>query len=466
MSAIRIASLRWVAAAALIVGSIPGAFAQYMGPFGPSEQEIAPVGQYREGIRFGAWMFYPSIFVGGVYDDNTSQLTGHDSGFSARVVPNLSAVWNTQTHQTTIYGVADARFFDANTVSATTGFAHSYEPTRDVILSVQGNYQRQTDIFNNALNFNNGAIGPTTSPTSTAPLFINPFGTTPGVNPIANNQFTLSGSATNKFGPGGNGFVSLFGAAYYLAFDHQDDLGPNNPFQTSHDGANYQVGGRIGYHVLSSIYVFADSTGIFQRFNNSVFDTNGYRVTGGIGSDDPQKLLTGQIYGGYQAQFATNNQLLNGTPGVDVTGIGGIPVNVPSGIPQNTDSSVFGGRIYYFPTRRWTLLAQVDETLGMGSILQPNVPAGTPTRTITSLLQTNYALTRVLSVGARLGYTHGTFIGIDRVDNGYMGGASLNYEVWRNLLATLDYQYSTVRSTAPLSDFTRNVYTAGLTYHY
>ena len=25
------------------------------------------------------------------------------------------------------------------------------------------------------------------------------------------------------------------GAAFYLAFDHQQDLGPNNPFQTSND---------------------------------------------------------------------------------------------------------------------------------------------------------------------------------------------------------------------------------------
>jgi hypothetical protein len=34
------------------------------------------------------------------------------------------------------------------------------------------------------------------------------------------------------------------------------------------------------------------------------------------------------------------------------------------------------------------------------------------------------------------------------------------------LLLTLDYQYSTVSSNVVLSDFTRNVYTAGLTYRY
>ena len=473
MLGIRPASFGWGAlvSAALVVGGIPSASAQYGGYGG----EIAPVGQYKEGIPIGVWMLYPSVFAGAVYDDNTSQLTGHNSGYSARLVPNLSAIWNTGTHQTTLYGVADARFFDTNTVSATTGISHSYEPTRDVILNFKVDYTRQTDIFTSALNFNNGAIGPPTgSPATSVPLFINPFGTTPSVNPIAYNQFTAAGYATKKFGADDRGFVTVGGAAYYLAFDHQVDLAPLGPlvtpFQTSHDGANYQASARIGYHVAPSVYVFADGSGIFQRFNNGLFDTNGYRVTGGIGSDDPRSLLTGEIYGGYQAQHGFNDQVLSpqglATLGIPVLSPSALGIPVTSGIPQNTDSPVFGGRIYYFPTRRWTLVAQVDEVLGIATILDPTVPAGTPTRTITALLQTNYAISQVLSVGARLGYTRGSFIGIDRLDNGYMAGASLNYEIWRNLKATLDYQYSTVYSTAAMSDFTRNLYTAGVTYKY
>jgi Putative beta-barrel porin 2 len=462
MPRIRMA-LVWSAlvSAALIVGTIPSAFAQF-------GQEIAPVGQYKAGIPVGLWTVFPSIFAGGVYDDNTSQLTGHNSGTSGRLVPNLSAVWNTQNHQTTLYGIADAQFFDTNTVSATTGFSHSYEPTRDLILNIQSNYTRQTDIFTSALNFNNGAIGPTTAPGSSAPLFINPFGTTPSVNPTAYNQFTAAGYVTKKFGADDRAFVSLSGAAYYLLFDHQDDVGPNNPFQTTHDGANYQVSASIGYHIARPFYIFADGGGIFQRFQNSLFNTDGYRVTGGIGADDPKSLLTGQIYGGYQEQREFNNQLLT-FPGGGVPG--GIPgpipgVGVASGIPENTGSSVFGGRLYYFPTRQWTLAAQVDEVLGIATILEPTVPAGTPSRTISSLMQSNYSLWRELTVGVRAGYTRTTFIGIDRTDNGYMAGASLNYEIWRNLRATLDYQYMTGRSTAPMSDFTRNVYTAGITYRY
>ena len=51
-------------------------------------------------------------------------------------------------------------------------------------------------------------------------------------------------------------------------------------------------------------------------------------------------------------------------------------------------------------------------------------------------------------------------------NHGWIAGASFNYEIWRNLMLTLDYQYTTVQSDAAFSDFTRNRYTAGLTYRY
>ena len=79
---------------------------------------------------------------------------------------------------------------------------------------------------------------------------------------------------------------------------------------------------------------------------------------------------------------------------------------------------------------------------------------------------TTYGLSRQWSVGARVGYTRADYIGFNRLDNGWMAGASFNYEIWRNLALTLDYQYSTVQSNLALSDYTRNQYTAGLTYRY
>ena len=84
--------------------------------------------------------------------------------------------------------------------------------------------------------------------------------------------------------------------------------------------------------------MFGEGDGIFQRFNNSLFDTNGYRAIGGVGWDEPKSLFRGEIYGGYQAQFQEN---LNGAdipPGL------GIP-------PTTITKPVFGGRFLIIQLR-------------------------------------------------------------------------------------------------------------------
>ena len=442
---------------AMLVGIVPRSLAQ----------EIAPTGEYQEGLALGAWMLYPKIYVGGVWDDNVHQQTTgvpETSRTGARAVPYIAALYDGGIHKSTVYGVADARFFDTNTVSATAGLTHRYEATRDLVFTGFANYTRQTDLFTNALNFNNGAIGPSISVESNLPIILNPFGTTPTVNPSAYNQYTGGGSVSRTFD---KTFVALSGTVFHIQFDNTGNLPPGNPFQTSIDGTSYWVTGRIGYNVTPSLYTFAESSGIFQRFNNSSFDTNGYRVVGGLGSVDANSLYRGEIYGGYQAQ-----ELVHGS-GIllDANGIPIIPIAVngvgnPSSVPTNTNSGIFGGRLYYYPTQYWTLVAAVDETLAVSTTLSPTTPAGIPLLATNAILQTNYKLSQWWWLGARVGYTRSKFYGFDRVDNGWMAGGSFNYEIWRNLLLTLDYQYSTVRSDAVLSDFTRNVYTAGLTYRY
>ena len=82
---------------------------------------------------------------------------------------------------------------------------------QDLIFNFYGNYTRQIDIFNSALQFNNSAIGPPATPNVNIPIILNPFGTTPGVNPIAYNQFTCGADVTKTFNqaqcdPKGNRF--------------------------------------------------------------------------------------------------------------------------------------------------------------------------------------------------------------------------------------------------------------------
>jgi hypothetical protein len=469
MGTLRTQLMAWAACAALasFVGPAPPAFAQ--------AQEIAPTGEYTEGVPVGAWKLYPKAFVGAIWNDNINQSPssappafGNNTAFdnqnssntAVRLVPHLVGVYDGGIHKSTVYGVADAQLFNGNTVAATAGFTHLYEAMKDLLFTFQGNYTRQTDLFNNALNFNNGAIGPNLSTDANIPIILNPFGTTPSVNPAAYNQFTAATSVTKNFD---NTFVVLSGTVFHIAFDDTPNLSQvNNPLQTSHDGTSYWVTGRVGANIVPSLYVFAEGSGIFQRFNNSLFDTNGYRAIGGFGSIDPNSLFRGEVYGGYQAQHLVHDEL-NGF-GIPST-LNGIPIT-GTGIPSDTNSVIYGGRLYYYPTRYWTLVAALDQTLGISTIISPTIPAGTPVLATNAILQTNYALSRSWTIGARGGYTRSQFYGIPRLDNGWLAGASFNYEIWRNLVLTLDYQYNTVHSDAAFSDFTRNIYTAGLTYKY
>ena len=414
-------------------------------------QEVAPSGQYREqGLPVAGWLLYPSIFVGATYDDNPNQTgSGADDskGVSLRVAPRLTGTYDGGIHRSTFYGVVDARFFNPDTVAATAGFTHLWQAQQDLIFNFFGNYTRQIDIFNSALQFNNGAIGPPATPNVNIPIILNPFGTTPGVNPIAYNQFTYGADVTKTFNQLN---VTLRGTVFNILYDHSDNVA--FPFQTSHDGASYWLTARASYNFTPQFYVFAQGDGIFQRFSNSLFNTNGYRVIGGVGSNDTKSLFRGEVYGGYWAQNQEQDNVFG------------------FGIPTDTNSGVFGGRLSYFPTRYWAIVAQVDQTLGMSTTLAPNIPAGIPTRTTTAILQTTYGIARDWSVGVRGGYTRGEFIGFGELNNhGWMAGASFNYEIWRNLMLTLDYQYTATQSNtllASFTEFTDNRYTAGLTYKY
>jgi hypothetical protein len=420
-----------------------------------SAQEVAPTGGYTPGLAVGGWMLYPSIFVGADYDSNFNQsATGNtkDSGTSLRVSPRLTGSYDGGIHKTTIYGVVDARFFNADNIAASAGVLHTYEAMQDLIFDFYGNYTRQTDIFNSALQFNNNAIGPPATPNVNLPVILNPFGTTPGANPIAYNQFTAAAGGTKTFD---QAFVTLRGTAFNISYDHSDNTPA--PFQTSHNGSSFWLSGRVGYN-LPSFYVFAQGDGIFQRFDNSVFNTDGYRVFGGVGTNDPNSLFKGEVYGGYQ--FQNQNQQNAFAPG--------IPNVFAPGIPQDTGNGVFGGRLSYFPTEYWTIVAQIDANfVGMATFLAPNTPQGAPIRTTTAILQTTYGIAQNWSIGVRGGYTRGDYIGVSGLNNhGWLAGASFNYEIWRNLLLTLDYQYSTVQSDAVLSSFNRNWVSAGFTYKY
>jgi hypothetical protein len=52
------------------------------------------------------------------------------------------------------------------------------------------------------------------------------------------------------------------------------------------------------------------------------------------------------------------------------------------------------------------------------------------------------------------------------LDEAWLAYAALKYQLWRNVMLSLDYQYSKIVSTAFLQSSTRNYATAGAVYKF
>jgi hypothetical protein len=399
----------------------PPATIQRANPFEPRGREYA-------GLPVGDWLLFPSLFVGALVDDNVNQSsTSRTSSAGARVVPSLFAEANDGIHKTTLYGMLDGRLYaeasasNADAVAARSGVIQTYEATRDLIFRGQADYTRQRDLFS--------TLGVDHSVTSLNPTGV---GLSPTVNPQTYNQFSGSASVQKTLD---RAFVSLTGSVVDIVYD-------GGGTQPSPDGVVYTASGRGGFWFTPLLYAYAEPTVDQRRYATTIFNSQGYRAVGGIGSDQIG-LFRGEVYGGYQAeQF-------------DLAPLGSV------------SSTVLGARLSYYPTRALTLRASVDESLGVTSLApSPGVSSGTPTRLTTSLLQASYTIAPEWSANARFGYIRTQYVNNPRLDNAWTVGGTIEYSIWRNVNLTLDYQYTQLTSNAPGQNFSRNVGTLGAVYRY
>ncbi|HEV2630175.1 MAG TPA: outer membrane beta-barrel protein [Pseudolabrys sp.] len=392
--------------------------------------ESAPQGP--QPMAIGGWLFSPTLFAGAVYNSNVNQTeAGKISSWGERVVPGFTANVDNGIYQTNIYGIADLQNYSASgvnhqtTVDAKAGITQLYMPLPD--LTVRGNFDftRQADVFGSSA-FTNANT--TLSPTSAAPVA--PVTVSPQVNPDRYNQYSGAVGVDKRFG---RAFAGLSGSVIATKFD--SDPG----FATSRDGTVYTVASRFGFDLTPQIYAYVDPQVDWQRYTDSARNSNGYRVTGGIGTSAPG-LWQGEVYGGYQAEKN------------DIVG--------------TYDSGVFGIRVGYSPTRMWDLKASLDETLGASSIATGGA-TGLATRVTTALLTVGYnGLPRGWGANGRFGYVRTSFVNVSRTDNGWLAGANVTYEVWRNLGLTLDYQYKSVDSDVVGQSFDQHLVSLGASYKY
>jgi Putative beta-barrel porin 2 len=381
-------------------------------------------------LPVGIWLLYPTVFAGAIYDSNVRQsATDKTSSWGARLVPSLLAEATDGIHKTTLYGMADVRLYtdhqadNADTTAARAGFMQRFQPMPDLVFNVQGDYTRQRDLFS--------TFGIDHSVTTLNPTAI---GLAPVTNPVAYNQFSAVASVQKSFD---RAFVSFAASVVDINYDTRRDLLAPSP-----DGVTYTGTARGGFWFTPFLYAYAEGSVDQRRFSDDLFNSSGYRTVGGIGSDQIG-LFRGEIYGGYQSEHH------------DFAPLG------------NVNGAVFGGRLYYYPTRELTISASVDESLGV-SLLESVVPGilGASTRATTALVQVTYALAREWAASARFGYIHTDYVATIREDDAWTAGATITYSVWQNFGLTLDYQHVQNSSNVPLQSFSRDVVTLGGTYKY
>lgn len=368
------------------------------------------------GVPVAGWMLYPTLLAGVVFDDNIYQTSQNKTAATGiRVRPSLVAVYSNGIHKAALYGEADARFYpsqdNGNVVEGRLGGVYTYEMTRDLVFRVQGEVSRHTDVFNEAR-----GVGVT------------------NVAPQRYNQYLGAVSAQKTFGR----FFTALGATSL----RRSYAETSNPYGTLPDQTVMTLSGRAGYWFTPLLYGFVEPSVNWRRFDQqSGFDSRGYRVVGGVGSDRIS-LFRGELFAGYQQQ------------------------NFESAVFGSVGGGVFGGRLFWYPTRALTLGVQVDQTIGESTAASLATPLGSATRNTASQFKVDYALARAWSATARLGHEHVTYVDGPRRDNRWLAGATVNYDVMRNFGVALDYQYARVESNQAFASYDKNVVTLGATYKY
>jgi hypothetical protein len=377
----------------------------------------------------GGWLIYPSAFVGGVYDSNVNQSgTNAISAGGVRLAPNLLAETTTDLTKTTIYGLADGRIYfgqgsNNDAIDVHSGVIETYQPLADLIFIAQGDYTRQKDLFS--------TLGSTHNVQNLNPTGI---GLSPVANPQGYNQLTGGASVQKNFA---QAFVIASGSIVGQIYDSNTSVS-----NLSANNVTYTGTMRGGFWMTPALYGYVEGSGDSRHQSVSSLDSSGYRIIGGVGTDQIG-LVRGEVYGGYQAEDYS------------ATGI------------NTVGSAVYGVRGYYYPLPELTLNVAVDESLGV-SLLggTPTSPLGTATRVTTALGTAEYALSQEWAASGRGGYIHTEFVDNPRRDNSWTLGGTVTYHVLRNMGLTADYQHIQLSSNAAGQSFSRDVVTLGLTFKY
>lgn len=376
------------------------------------------------GEPLGDWMLYPSLLAGAIFDSDPLQSPASiHSAVGTRLHPAIVADHESGAQKTSIYGNADARIYpdlsSGDAVDAQAGFTHVWEAQRDLTFKAQGEYDRRTYLTNG---------GQLLTPTG---------GVGTLVAPQLSDQFKGSVAVEKDFD---HLFVAMSATLAKTTYADLDTTG-GTISQNYRDSFVTSVAGRGGYWFSPAGYVFMEAAGNIRDFSDAAYDSQGYRVTAGLGSNRIG-LFRGEIYAGYQQQMFD-------TP-----------------LYGSTAAPVFGGKVYWYPTRALTISAVLDETFSDSSDPTPTNPSGFAAEITSARLNAFYQMAKSWSISWRGGVDHSAYLGSVRVDQSWVTGTTFNYEINRNMNLIFDYNFTRVNSNAASSSYSRNTLSLGGAYRY
>ena len=376
------------------------------------------------GIPASDWMLYPDFLAGGIYNDNLNQTqTGRVGAFGARLQPDFTGVRDVGASKTSVFANLDAMLYPGqprdDSLDGRIGFAQSYEVRPDLVVKAQAEYDRLSTLI----------VGGQLETPAGIPTTL--------VSPQQYQQWRASAALQKTFG---RYFVGLSLGAVQTNYDSLATTA-GSLSQSYRDNVVTTLTGRAGYWLMPMLYGYAEAAGNLREYADDPLNSRGYRAVAGLGSDRIS-LFRGELYAGYQRQDY----------GAPLAGAASTPV--------------FGGKVFWYPTRAWTVSTSLDEAFSDSSNPTPSNPRGDPARVTTAQGNAAYQLAREWSATAFVRFDHSEYLGVDRTDNAWTLGARVNYEIARDFHVSLDYSYIQMNSNAAGASFFNNVVGLGGVYKF
>jgi hypothetical protein len=249
--------------------------------------------------------------------------------------------------------------------------------------------------------------------------------------PVSYDQGDLGLALNNRWG---RVWTSVGGSALIVRYDDATLAGVGIS-QDYRNGNVIQLPLRMGYVIAPSTSIFGEFAYNRRNFEVNAFDSEGYRLVGGIlWEPGPGSRLKGEIYGGYLRQDY-------------------------DGLLQPVSTWTAGAALAWIPATNWTVTFEARRDAREASLSGGVVP-NDPVAVVQTLaaVRADYQIMPNFIVGAGISYIHDDLVGV-RDDDSVSPLLSARYLLSRNFTLGFDYRHVDFSSNGlGVGGYRRNVY--------